>query len=517
MLYRSTRGKAQNYTFEDAVITGLAPDGGLFIPHEIPALPPNYLNEWKDLSFTELSLKIISLFVDDSEIPSQDLKSIIEASYSTFTSKDVTPLVQIDKTKDLWILELFHGPTFAFKDVALQFLGNLFEYFLNRRNKQRKSESEPLHKLTIVGATSGDTGGAAIYGLKGKKNISVYILHPNNRVSTIQRAQMTTVEDENIHNIAIEGTFDNCQDIVKELFGREDFRSKHSLGAINSINWARILAQIVYYFHSYFTLARKNKTSPKVVFFTPTGNFGDILAGHYAAKLGLPILKLVVATNSNNILDRFFKTGSYQKDGYGVLETPSPAMDILVSSNFERFLWYLARDYETHSTSDLHDRELEAGQIISKWMDDLKTKGSIKVSDESLKHARSAFSSGSTDDKTTYEVIRRYYSTKTDENHTQYLLDPHTAVGVSVYERLYSQLVEELGIPEFTSICLSTAHPSKFIEAVDLSLEGIEPKFDHKTILPQQFVGILELKQRYTVLQNSADAVAQFIEARETL
>ncbi|PVU96202.1 hypothetical protein BB561_001326 [Smittium simulii] len=511
MLYRSTRGKCSNYSFEEAVMAGLASDGGLFIPQEFPKLPDNFLSEWKDKSFSELSFEIISLFVDPSEIPSADLKQIIEKSYSTFTDPDVTPLVQIDKEHDLWILELFHGPTFAFKDVALQFLGNLFEYILIRRNAARKSNDEPIHKLTVVGATSGDTGGAAIYGLRGKDNISVFILHPNNRVSPIQKAQMTTVPDKNIHNVAIDGTFDNCQDIVKALFGMEEFRNKHSLGAINSINWARILAQIVYYFHAYFQLVRAGHSDPKIVFFTPTGNFGDILAGYYAHRLGLPVEKLIVSTNANDILDRFFKTGRYEKGSHGVLETPSPAMDILISSNFERLLWYLAYESET-TESDESLKVSEASNIVANWMENLKTHGCIEVKPETLAHSRKIFMSGATDDQKIYQTIKHYYDIESSETKTKYLLDPHTAVGVNIANSLKQTLSSDLGGKSFKSVCLSTAHPSKFVEAVNHSLADITPKFDHNTILPDQFVGILDREQRCTHLPNNNQAVIDFIE-----
>ncbi|OLY82138.1 Threonine synthase [Smittium mucronatum] len=513
MLYRSTRGKASGFTFEEAVMTGLASDGGLFIPNEIPKLPADFLTTWKDYTFSELSLQVLSLFISESEIPRSDLKRIIDASYSTFTNKDITPLVQIDKEKDLWILELFHGPTFAFKDVALQFLGNLFEFFLKRKNSSRKSPTDPLHRLTIVGATSGDTGGAAIYGLKGKENVSVFIMHPNNRVSPIQKAQMTTVLDANIHNIAIEGTFDDCQDIVKALFGREDFRVKHSLGAINSINWARILAQTVYYFQAYFTLVRAGHVDPKIVFFTPTGNFGDILAGYYAAKLGLPVSRLVVSTNSNDIIYRFFKTGFYQKGAAGVLATPSPAMDILVSSNFERFCWYLA--YQCEATGKTEQERIDqAGHIITKWMDDLKTTGKFQVSPASLEMARKELDSGTTSDEDTYQTINEYYSVSDSSTKVKYLLDPHTAVGVHLSDIMRSELASDLGYSNYTSVCLSTAHPSKFVEAVEHSLKPDFPEFDINPLLPEQFVGIFNKTQRCEYLPNDIDAVAKFIESK---
>jgi len=294
MRYFSTRGSPERLSFEDTVLTGLAPNGGLYIPEHIPSLPSDWQEKWKSLSFVGLVVEVLSLYISEDEIPRVDLHNLAEKSYSTFRHSDITPLQKLNEK--LFVLELFHGPTFAFKDVALQLLGNLFEYFLVRRNT-RKSSGEPKEKLTVLGATSGDTGSAAIYGLRNKENVSIFILHPKGRVSPIQQAQMTTITDVNVHNIAVEGTFDDCQDIVKALFGDRKFNEKHRLGAVNSINWARILAQTVYYFLSYF---RVQAISPgaRIQYVVPTGNFGDVLAGYYAKRMGLPMDKLVIATNS---------------------------------------------------------------------------------------------------------------------------------------------------------------------------------------------------------------------------
>lgn len=290
------------------VLTGLAPNGGLYIPESIPSLPSDWSTRWPSLSFTDLALEIYSLFISPDEIPRADLLELIRRSYSTFRHPEIAPLRQ---TKDNeWVLELWHGPTFAFKDVALQFLGNLFEYFLQRRNSKLPASSSSRERLTVLGATSGDTGSAAIYGLRGKQDVAIFILHPKGKVSPIQEAQMTTVLDENVFNLAVKGTFDDCQDVVKACFGDRDFNAQYRLGAINSINWARILAQIVYYFSSYFAL-QKQFAGKKVAvqYVVPTGNFGDILAGFYAKKLGLPsgtkdAPGLVIATNANDILTR---------------------------------------------------------------------------------------------------------------------------------------------------------------------------------------------------------------------
>jgi len=353
------------------VLAGLAPDGGLYIPVSIPPLPENWESEWKDYSFQQLAFTILSLYISPEEIPPTDLKALVEKSYSAFRNATITPLHTY--SPQLYILELFHGPTYAFKDVALQFLGNLFEFFLSRRNARLPPAAEP-ETITIVGATSGDTGSAAIYGLRSKPNISIFILHPRGRVSPIQEAQMTTVLDANVNNLAVQGTFDDCQDIVKQLFNDAEFRTKYKLGAVNSINWARILAQIVYYFSAYFQ-ARRAGVAGELQFVVPTGNFGDVLAGWYAKKMGLPMNKLGIATNANDILARFWKKDEFSKGDEGVLETHSPAMDIVVSSNFERLLWYLAYD----SLEGEEERKLRAGALVKGWMGLLKEDGKVPM------------------------------------------------------------------------------------------------------------------------------------------
>ncbi|KAJ1668787.1 threonine synthase [Coemansia sp. RSA 1813] len=511
MKYRSTRGKASGQGFESVVLEGLASDGGLYIPERLPSLPADWQTAWAQLSFPQLATEIISLFVGD-DMTHTEVEKLVTKSYSTFDTAQVTPLVDLDKATSTHILELFHGPTFAFKDVALQFLGNLFEFFLERRNAQ-KADGEATHRITVVGATSGDTGSAAIYGLRGKKNVSVFILHPKGRVSPIQEAQMTTVLDDNVHNVSLTGTFDDCQDIVKELFGRPAFKKDHSLGAINSINWARILAQITYYFYAYFTLVRQGVKDPKPVFVVPSGNFGDILAGYYAQSLGLPVGKLAIATNGNDILDRFLRSGKYEKNSDGdVLATPSPAMDILVSSNFERFLWYLALNNEVSENAASGSQaspEQAACEIIQNWMDQLKLKGSFAVSDKALQAARQIFWSGRCSDEDTYETIAKYYA---KDNGASYLLDPHTAVGVYVAETLRAD-IDKLsgGNNNVHTICLSTAHPAKFSEAVLKAVNERGHHLDFQSILPPPFVGLLEKPKRCVECKNSADAVAKII------
>ncbi len=319
MKYISTRGKIEPVGFKDAVMMGLATDGGLLLPERIPFIEKSVIDSWKGLSYRDLAFEVISLFADD--IPQDDLKKLVSRSYSTFDHTEITPTTRKD---GVYILELFHGPTLAFKDVALQFLGNLFEYLLKERHQ----------KMNIVGATSGDTGSAAIYGVRGKENIAIFILHPHGKTSPVQALQMTTVLDDNVHNIAVRGTFDDCQNMVKSLFSDLAFKEKYSLGAVNSINWARVLAQVVYYFYSYFRISEQ--TGREVIFSVPTGNFGDIFAGYVAKRMGLPINKLLLATNENNILTRFINNGDYSLGT--VVPTVSPSMDIQVASNFERYL-----------------------------------------------------------------------------------------------------------------------------------------------------------------------------------
>ncbi|KAJ1647388.1 threonine synthase [Coemansia erecta] len=504
MKYRSTRGQVAGQSFESVVLEGLASDGGLYIPEQLPSLPSDWQTRWATLSFAKLAAELITLFVGSDLTPSE-VEQLTERSYATFDTPSVTPLVDLDPSSNTHILELFHGPTFAFKDVALQFLGNLFEFFLERKNAREGQVDK--YKITVVGATSGDTGSAAIYGLRGKKNVSVFILHPKGRVSPIQEAQMTTVLDSNVHNVSIEGTFDDCQDIVKQLFGRADFKQEHSLGAVNSINWARILAQITYYFYAYFTLMREKGKDAVPVFVVPSGNFGDILAGYYAKSLGLPVGRLAIATNANDILDRFLDSGVYEKNAEkGVLATPSPAMDILVSSNFERFLWYLARDHEISSESS-ETVEAQASEIIRQWMDQLKTTGSFSVTNAALDAARQVFWSGRCSNEDTYKTIAKYYGRE-----QPYLLDPHTAVGVHVAEKLRPQinaLCENSG--KVHTICLSTAHPAKFSEAVLKAVNENGQNLDFQSILPAPFIGLLEQPRRCLSCDNSADAVAQLI------
>ncbi|KAG5291959.1 threonine synthase [Histoplasma ohiense] len=505
--YLSTRGSSCGLSFEDVVLKGLASDGGLFIPEAIPQLPEGWESKWRDFTFQELAFEIMSLYISPSEIPPEDLKNIINRSYSTFRSTDVTPLVTLDDSKQLYLLELFCGPTFAFKDVALQFLGNLFEYFLARRN-QGKSGKDRLH-LVVIGATSGDTGSAAIYGLRGKEDTSIFILHPKGKVSAIQEAQMTTVLDPNVHNLSVQGSFDDCQAMVKSMFADPEMNLKYKLASVNSINWARILAQMTYYIHSYFSLTRSPKYAKDkpIRFVVPSGNFGDILAGWFAKQMGLLTEKLVIATNENDILDRFWKTGQYTKkpagngttgaEPSGVKETFSPAMDILVSSNFERLLWFLALKV-FGGDGDIPLQRQRASDIVRRWLGDLQTQGGFSVEPAVLDAAKEHFESERVSDLETIDTIRDIYSScfpaspvssGTRGSTGGYILDPHSAVGVAASLRSIDRN------PGTHHISLSTAHPAKFVSAVDMALGGQDGyKFDN--IVPPEFAGLLKKERR---------------------
>ncbi|CCH61938.1 hypothetical protein TBLA_0F04050 [Henningerozyma blattae CBS 6284] len=487
-VYRSTRSSSEaTKTFEQVVIQGLAEDGGLFIPPIIPQVSEDTLfNKFSKLSFQELAFEVMRLYIDPKEIPDVDLKRLIKTSYSTFRAENVTPLVKntTSKSSNLHVLELFHGPTYAFKDVALQFVGNLFEYFLERTNKDLPDGHKK--QLTVVGATSGDTGSAAIYGLRGKKDVSVFILYPTGRISPTQEEQMTTVQDKNVQTLSVKGTFDNCQDIVKQIFGDKEFNSKHNVGAVNSINWARILAQMTYYFYAYFQATDGKKANVKFV--VPSGNFGDILAGYFAKKMGLPVSQLVIATNENDILDRFLKTGVYERSDK-VAATLSPAMDILISSNFERLLWYLAREYQADNN------DLQAGKIVNDWFIQLKTKGKFEVSPAIIQGALKDFASERVSNEDTVATIKKMY--EVSENPKRYVLDPHTAVGVRVTENLMAKDNDN----SIHYISLSTAHPAKFADAVNSALSTFDGYSFDKDVLPAELKKLSTLEKKLKFIE----------------
>ncbi len=459
MKYISTRGEITPINFKEAVMMGLATDGGLLLPEHIPAIAPATLAAWQTLSYQELALAIISLYATD--IPAEELQSLINRSYASFENREITPVVRED---GVYILELFHGPTLAFKDVALQFLGNLFEYLLKERGE----------RMNIVGATSGDTGSAAIYGVRGKENINIFILHPHLKTSPIQELQMTTVIDANVHNIAAKGTFDDCQNIVKSLFNDLPFKKRYSLGAVNSINWARVLAQVVYYFYAWFRVA--DNGGANIVFSVPTGNFGDIFAGYVAKRMGLPIEKLILATNENNILTRFINAGDYSLGD--VVSTVSPSMDIQLASNFERYLFYLYDE----------DPARVRGAFTQ-----LAETGRIRFSPAELSRVRDDFLSCSVNQAETLETIAQF------REKTGYLLDPHTAVGVCAAQQLVAA--------DATPVCLATAHPAKFSEAVERAT-GIVPPY------PPSLAGIDRLPSRCAILEADLETIKAFIEQR---
>ncbi|OXV07664.1 hypothetical protein Egran_04571 [Elaphomyces granulatus] len=509
--YLSTRGGSYGLSFEEAVLKGLAPDNGLFIPEEIPSLPPNWQNDWANLPFEGLAFEVLSLYISPTEIPPSSLMNIIHKSYSTFRVPSVTPTVTLDSDRKIHLLELFHGPTFAFKDVALQLLGNLFEFFLIRRNQNKSKTGEDREHLTVIGATSGDTGSAAIFGLRGKKDISVFIMYPTGRISQMQEAQMTTVTDKNVHCLSVDGTFDDCQDLLKDLFADPLINTTQRLTSVNSINVSRILAQIIYYFASYFSLIRSGTFNPltdHIRFVVPSGNFGNILAGFFAKRMGLPISKLIIATNENDILHRFWQTGAYEKHGVqsasaegfnvGVKETLSPAMDILISSNFERLLWFIAYDVYTSNVDGIQERRQIAALKVKEWQTSLKTKGGFCVEQKVLDAARVDFSSERVSDAETLVTIRDVYRWPNtgSPGPKGYVLDPHSAISATAAQRSAKTA------PGIHNVALSTAHPAKFSHAVEMALAE-EKEFQFKDILPSQLLGLESLPRRVKHVQRS--------------
>ncbi len=456
MRYISTRGGVEPMPFMDAVMTGLARDGGLILPESLPTIDSGKLESWRNLSYQYLAREILGLFIDD--LSGNEIETLVEESYRAFSHPQVTP---VRKVGDLYILELFHGPTLAFKDVALQLLGNLFALRLQQTGSF----------MNIVGATSGDTGSAAIYGVRGKEGINIFILHPHGRTSPIQALQMTTVLDANVFNIAIRGTFDDGQAIVKELFNDLGFRDTYHLGAINSINWARVLAQVVYYVYSLFKLRKAGFDS--VDFSVPTGNFGDIFAGFVAKRL-LPegcINRLILATNENDILTRFVNRGDYSIAG--VRPTSSPSMDIQVASNFERYLYYL--------------RDGDSARVRAD-MEGFAASGRLDLSALRQRVARD-FVSTSVSEEETIATIADVY------REHDYLLDPHSAVGV----RAARELAGERPV-----ICLATAHPAKFGDAVRKAI-------GRDVDMPSALAGLEERESRCEILDADTDTVKNYV------
>ena len=464
MNYISTRGKTAPKPFSEVLLMGLAPDGGLMLPESYPQISRETLDEWRNLSYPELAFEIMSLFVTD--IPADDLRGIVERTYTeaVFNSKEITPVRTL--SDGLKIQALSNGPTLAFKDMAMQFLGNAFEYVLDKEGRQ----------LNILGATSGDTGSAAEYALRGKKGVNVFMLSPEGKMSAFQRAQMYSLQDANIHNIAVKGMFDDCQDIVKAVQNDAAFKEKYRIGTVNSINWGRVMAQVVYYFAGYFKATEGNDET--VSFCVPSGNFGNVCAGHIAKQMGLPIRRLMVATNENDVLDEFFKTGSYRpRTAAHTHVTSSPSMDISKASNFERFIF------------DLTGRD--AAEIETLWAEVGAGKGfNLAFALDKIRNEY-GFVSGKSLHRDRLAVIKQVYEQDGE------LIDPHTADGVKVAREL-----REAGE---TVVCLETALAAKFADTIREAVGDVEiPR-------PAKLQGLEDLPQKVQNVPNQAEAVKEII------
>lgn len=465
MKYISTRGGAELHGFTEVLLAGLARDGGLYVPEAWPHLGERDIAGLAGLAYPEAAFRVLSPYIRES-VGAGDFRAMLDAAYATFAHPATVPLMQIGAND--FLLELFHGPTLAFKDVAMQLLSRLMDLVLARGQRH----------VTIVGATSGDTGSAAIAAFRGRAAADVFILHPEGRVSEIQRRQMTTVADENVHNIALEGTFDDCQAVVKALFNDLDFRDRLSLAGVNSINWARVMAQSVYYLTAAANLGAPHR---RVGFSVPTGNFGDVYAGYVAVRMGLPVARLIVATNVNDILVRALATGRYELRA--VTPTQSPSMDIQVASNFERLLF------------DLAGRD---GNRVRDMMRALSGIGSFTLSEAMLNQARDLFVAHRCDEAETTATIRAVHRA------TGLIIDPHTAVAVAAARK--ARAAGEIAA-ETPLVILATAHPAKFPEAIEKAI-GIKPE------LPERVGDLFALAERYEVLANDTAAVASFIAAR---
>ena len=458
MNYISTRNSSNSFKFKDVFIKGLADDGGLYIPKSLHKYSQKDLNSFEGLQYTELAKKIINPFLGDF-ISENDLSNIIDKSYSVFRKKNV---VELNKVGDRSVLELFHGPTLAFKDVAMQLLGNFYEYYLKNTNE----------KINIVVATSGDTGAAAIDAIKGKKNVNIFVLHPHNKVSPIQRKLMTTGDEKNVFNVAINGNFDDCQNLVKAMFADKIFSTSINMSGVNSINWARIIAQSVYYFYSYFLI--KDRSQP-INFSVPTGNFGDVYAGYLAKKMGLPINKFVVATNQNDILHRAISKGEYYVEK--VSETTSPSMDIQLASNFERLLFDI-NNYDDVETDSV--------------MRDIKEKGRYIIDKKKLEKINNDFISARVSEEEVLKTIK--------DVHEKYktILDPHTAIGYNAFDKVNLR---------GNNVVLATAHPCKFPDAIKKSINLTSE-------LPKELMFILDKKENYDIIDNNLSKIKKHIEER---
>ena len=465
MRYISTRGRAPELGFDDALLAGLATDGGLYVPNAWPSFSAAEWSPMVGLDYASLAARVIAPYVRGSVVE-RDLPTITQRAYANFGHPAVAPLVQLDS--NLWLMELFHGPTLAFKDYALQLVGLLFDHVLKARGS----------RITIVGATSGDTGSAAIEACKDREAVDIFILHPAGRVSEVQRRQMTTVQSSNVHNIAIEGSFDDCQNMVKAMFADARLRADLNLSAVNSINWARIMAQIVYYAYGALRLGAPQRP---VAFSVPTGNFGNVFAGYVAKQMGLPIVKFAVGSNRNDILTRYFETGSMT--ALDVMPSLSPSMDIQISSNFERLLF------------SAYNNDADA---VTALMNRFKQSGDYAV--DASAHARimALFVGDRLDDSGTQETMKKLYAS------TGHTVDPHTAIGIHATRAL----TLDTSVPVIT---LATAHPAKFPGAVEAAI-GIRPA------LPAHLADLLQRPERFTKLPNDLNQVTAFVRqhARKT-
>ena len=457
MKYISTRDNSKEYSFEDVFIKGLADDGGLFIPKEVKKYSTEELELLSGLSYQELAKKIIYPYIGDF-MSESELSDIVDKSYSVFRKNNAVALIKVG---DVNLLELFHGPTLAFKDIAMQLLGNFYEYYLKKNNKN----------INVIVATSGDTGAAAIDAIKGKKNMNIFVLHPHNKVSLVQRKLMSTVKEKNVFNIAIEGNFDDCQNLVKSMFADKEFSKSINMSGVNSINWARIIAQSVYYFYTYFQI----KDDRPINFSVPTGNFGDVYAGYLSKKMGLPINKLIVATNQNDILHRAISKGKYEAET--VLETNSPSMDIQIASNFERLIYDL---------NNFDDNETQ------KIMSGIKEEGKHIIPEDKIKKIDRDFLSASINENEVLDIIKEVYAMH------NIVLDPHSAIGFGALKKVNI---------EGNNIVLATAHPCKFPEAIDKSI-GIKPD------LPDELKYVMDEKENYDIISNNLSKTQQYIKEK---
>ncbi|MAC44879.1 MAG: threonine synthase [Pelagibacteraceae bacterium] len=453
MNYLSTRDKSLNFNFRDIFLRGLAPDGGLFLPSKIRLYNKLELEKLSKLSYANLATEILFNFCSDN-LSKDELQSITQDAYKNFEDKEV---VTIKKVGNINLLELYHGPTLAFKDIAMQVIGNMYDQL-------KVAEEKPVN---VVVATSGDTGSAAIAALNNRKNIKLFVLHPHNKISNVQRKIMTTIGSKNIFNIAIEGSFDDCQRIVKDLFNENDFREKINMSGVNSINWARIICQIVYYFYAYFFLGKK-----KISFSVPTGNFGDVYAGYVAKKMGLPIDKLIVATNENDILQRAINTGEYKPDK--VKPSLSPSMDIQVSSNFERLLFYILK---------------EDDEKVGSFMKSLKDEGFFKLNKEEIEEIKKDFKAEKISDSETLSIIKEIYDKE------KFIVDPHTATAFGAINKTGNSK---------DIVALGTAHPYKFLETVKKATgENIDP--------PHQLKKFMDKDEKFDIIENNNEKIKKYI------